>query len=205
MSILPQLLNDGYLFRPSRLTDQHFGLALAPEDLFQPVTVPRMIIRCPAGYVRGWKSVASGKDTGSTVNFDKDIFQANLDVQQFKPEEITVKVTGEDTITVEGKHDEKEDDHGFISRHFIRKYILPKGCDINKVESKLSSDGVLTITAPRTNDNEVEFKTIPISQTGEPAKRVENKKEPVKNVENKKEGKSVENKKESVKSVENKK
>lgn len=175
MSILPFLFEDSLNLRPSRLLDQQFGLVLEPEDLFQPMTVPRFLFRSPSGYVRGWKSAASEQDSGSTVNIDKDKFQANLDVQQFKPEEITVKVTGENTLTIEGKHEEKEDEHGQIYRHFVRKYILPKGCDINKVESKLSSDGVLTIIAPRTNLSEMEHKSIPVSQTGQPAKSVEAK------------------------------
>ncbi|KAJ8916236.1 hypothetical protein NQ315_016375 [Exocentrus adspersus] len=173
MSILPYLFDDPRYYRPSRLLDQQFGLALDPEDFLQPLTVPRLLIRCPAGYLRTWKSPASNQDTGSTVSFDKDKFQANLDVQQFKPEEIKVKVTGDNTITIEGKHEEKEDEHGQIYRHFVRKYVLPKNCDIGKVESKLSSDGVLTITAPRVEAMEVEHKSIPVQQTGEPAKPVE--------------------------------
>lgn len=173
MSLLPYLLNDSYVFRPSRLLDQHFGLVLDSTDLLQPLTIPNVSIRRPAGYLRNWKSTASERDTGSTVKCDKDKFEANLDVQQFKPEEISVKVTGDNVITIEGKHEEKEDEHGQIYRHFVRKYVLPKNCNMDKVESKLSSDGVLTITAPRVTDDKLEHKTIPISQTGEPARLVE--------------------------------
>lgn len=173
MSLLPYLLNDPYFVRPSRLLDQHFGLTLDPDDFLQPLAVPRMVIKCPAGYLRNWRSAASQQDTGSTVSSDSDKFQANLDVQQFKPEEITVKVTGENTVVVEGKHEEKEDEHGHIYRHFVRKYILPKNCDMSKIESKLSSDGILTIVAPKTDAKEIEHKEVPITQTGEPAKAVE--------------------------------
>lgn len=176
MSLLPYLFNDSPVIRPSRLLDQHFGLVLDPEDLLQPLTVPRFLTRCPAGYVRNWKSAASSSDAGSTVTFDKDKFEAVLDVQQFKPEEISVKVTGDNIITVEGKHEEKKDEHGQIYRHFIRRYVLPKGCDIDKVESKLSSDGVLTITSPRTDVEKIEHKSIPITQTSEVSKKIENKK-----------------------------
>lgn len=175
MSLLPYLFDDSYLFRPSRLLDQHFGLVLGPTDLIQPLTVPSLLIRCPAGYFRNWKTTASERDTGSTVKYDDDEFEANLDVQQFKPEEISVKVTGDNIVTIEGKHEEKPDEHGKIYRHFVRKYVLPKSYDMAKVESKLSSDGVLTITAPRMDAKQVEHKTIPISQTGEPAKPVEQK------------------------------
>lgn len=178
MSLLPFLYDDPRYFRPSRLLDQHFGSVLDPEDLLHPLTVPRLLIRCPAGYLRNWKSPSSDQDSGSTVSFDKDHFTANLDVQQFKPEEITVKVTGENTVTIEGKHEEKEDEHGQIYRHFIRKYVLPKNCDISKVESKLSSDGVLTIKAPRIDDKQIEHKTIPVKQTGEPVRQIEKSEKP---------------------------
>jgi len=49
----------------------------------------------------------------------------NLDVTHFKPEEISVKVVG-NQVTIEGKHEEREDDHGLIQRYFKRTYILPK-------------------------------------------------------------------------------
>ncbi|KAG5893693.1 hypothetical protein JTB14_017802 [Gonioctena quinquepunctata] len=175
MSLLPHILNDPFFMRPSRITDQHFGLALEPEDLWQPLMVPRMIVRCPAGYIRNWKPAASDNDSGSTVSYGNDKFQANLDVQQFKPEEISVKLTGENTITIEGKHEEKEDEHGQIYRHFVRRYVLPKNYDMSKLESKLSSDGVLSISAPAIDTNQIEHKNIPITQTGEPAKAVDRK------------------------------
>lgn len=50
--------------------------------------------------------------------------QVILDVQQFTPNEITVKTTDKHII-VEGKHEEKADEHGYISRHFVRRYQLP--------------------------------------------------------------------------------
>lgn len=42
-----------------------------------------------------------------------------------------------------------QDDHGFVSREFLRKYRVPAGVDPANITSSLSSDGVLTITAPR--------------------------------------------------------
>ena len=74
--------------------------------------------------------------------------QVILEVQQFSPEEITVKTTG-NNVTVEARHEERQDEHGFVSRHFVRRYVLPPSHDVNNVTSSLSSDGVLTITAPK--------------------------------------------------------
>lgn len=72
----------------------------------------------------------------------------SLDVQQFKPEELKVKVV-EDYIVVEGKHDERSDQHGFISRQFTRRYKIPENVDKAALVSNLSSDGVLTLKAPK--------------------------------------------------------
>ncbi|CAH1104472.1 unnamed protein product [Psylliodes chrysocephalus] len=174
MSLIPLLFDDSaYFLRPSRVMDQHFGMMLDP-DLLQPINLSRLLLRSPAGYIRNWMSAASKYDSGST--YGKDQFIANLDVQQFKPDEISVKITDENTITIEGKHEEKEDEHGHIFRHFVRKYTLPKNYNISQMQSKLSSDGVLTITAPRIDVEQIECKNIPIIQTGEPVKSIEEKK-----------------------------
>jgi len=55
----------------------------------------------------------------------------------------------EKNIIVEAKHEEKKDEHGFISRQFVRRYVLPVSHDPLEVVSTLSSDGVLTVTAPK--------------------------------------------------------
>lgn len=78
-----------------------------------------------------------------------------LDVQQFSPEEITVKTVGKNII-IEAKHEERQDEHGFVSRHFLRRYVLPPSHDVINITSSLSSDGVLTITAPKKVSNEEE-------------------------------------------------
>lgn len=114
-------------------------------------------------------------DSERHVAFDKHAFQVNVDVQQFAPDEITVKTSGDNSIIVEGKHEEKHDEHGSVSRHFVRRYVLPKGHDINQVVSHLSSDGVLTIKVPTADPAGGDHKVIPITQTGVPSKAVENK------------------------------
>lgn len=80
--------------------------------------------RTGVGYYRPWSQGLARQESGSTINLEKDKYQIILDVQQFTPSEITVKTT-EKFIVVEGKHEEKQDEHGFVSRHFVRKYMLP--------------------------------------------------------------------------------
>lgn len=176
MSLIPLIFGDDYCSsRPSRLLDQHFGFGLDPEDLLTPYTVPYSgrLARTSSGYYRPWRSMVSKNDSGSTISMQKDKFQINLDVQQFTPEEITVKVVDKRSVIIEGKHEEKEDDHGFISRQFSRRYILPDIYDIEHIQSNLSSDGVLTITAPKTT-SDTQHRSIPINQTGKPSKLFEN-------------------------------
>ena len=69
-----------------------------------------------------------------------------LDVHQFAPEELHVKVE-ENFLVVEGIHEEKPDEHGYISRRFTRRYTLPEGVRPESVLSNLSSDGILTVHA----------------------------------------------------------
>lgn len=175
MSVVPLLFRDWWddedfhFSRPSRLMDQQFGLGLRRDDLLSTFgSLPRRSLF--RNYVRPWHSTAlQRQDSGSTIQQDKDKFQVILDVQQFAPNEITVKTSG-NSIIVEGKHEEKQDEHGFISRHFVRRYLLPQDHNINDVVSSLSSDGILTVTAPKkTIQQTTGERVVPITQTG-PAK-----------------------------------
>lgn len=173
MSLLPFLFDDADLWGSSRRRNRNDGWL---DEFIEPsLLMPRRVYQYP-DYLRNLN--AALQDKGANVTCDKDKFQANFDIQHFKPEEISVKVN-EDTnmITIEGKHEEKQDEHGQIYRHFVRKYTLPKDCNIKKLESKLSSDGVLSITAPKTKEQKKieDHRSIPIIRTGQPARSVENK------------------------------
>ncbi|KAK7926127.1 hypothetical protein WMY93_008437 [Mugilogobius chulae] len=84
----------------------------------------------------------------SETYLEKGRFVIYLDVKHFSPDELSVEVS-EDYITVHGKHERRQDDHVFYSKEFLRKYRLPAGVSSANIISSLSSDGVLTITAPR--------------------------------------------------------
>lgn len=171
MSLVPLWFRDWWddedFIRPSRLLDQHFGTALRKDDLINSLAVPRSPLK---SYFRPWRSTSLARqDSGSTITQDTEKYQVILDVQQFAPNEITVK-TNDNSIIVEGKHEEKQDEHGYISRHFVRRYVLPQDHDIREVVSTLSSDGILTITAPKRKERLTGTERIvPIVKTG-PAK-----------------------------------
>ncbi|XP_059058752.1 protein lethal(2)essential for life-like [Achroia grisella] len=179
MSLLPFVFGyespRSHRYWPRRLLDQDFGLSLTPEDLLTTVQCPLI----SQDYYRPWKQIAAAaRDIGSSIKADKDKFQVNLDVQHFAPEEISVK-TVDGHIVVEGKHEEKKDEHGYISRQFVRRYALPEGTESETVESRLSSDGVLTITAPRKTPDAIKGeRKVPIAQTGPVRKEIKDQNEP---------------------------
>lgn len=123
------------------------------------------------GYRRHWMRPSRFEEPTSRLsgafNSGRDAYQVSLDVHQFAPNELTVK-TVDESVVVEGRHEEKEDKQGFISRHFKRRYVIPPGYDLDHVYSTLSSDGVLTVRAPRIvpERDEPTERIIPIQQTG---------------------------------------
>ncbi|VDP47161.1 unnamed protein product [Soboliphyme baturini] len=133
----------------SQLFDQNFAHEVLPSDLLDVDPWERMIEHTP--YHRRPKrrhSEERGKVTGwSEVRNDKEKFTVKLDVSQFKPDELKVKTTV-NMLIIEAHQKEHKDEHGLISRSFVRKYMLPKTADPQAVTSRLSQQGVLTIEAP---------------------------------------------------------
>ncbi|XP_076867154.1 crystallin, alpha B, b [Brachyhypopomus gauderio] len=146
---------------PSRLFEQHFGEHVPESELLTPY--PSLYFPRPSFF--RWPSwVESGL---SEMKMEKESFTVNLDVKHFAPEELTVKINGH-YIEIHAKHEDRQDDHGFVSREFLRKYRLPAGVDPAKVTSSLSSNGVLTVTAPRSPADAPE-RSIPITRDDKPA------------------------------------
>jgi len=81
-----------------------------------------------------------------TTMTNDEKFKVSLDLSPFSHNEITVKVQN-NFIIVEAKHEEREDEFGFISRQFTRKYILPDDFNTDTIKSFLTDDSKLTIKA----------------------------------------------------------
>lgn len=147
--------------RPSKIFDQHFGSVMAEEDVSAPTSSLYTRCRRPAREHSGVSSLAQYTDK----------FTMSLDVQQFKPEELKVRVV-EGVVEVEGKHEHRQDEHGSIFRHFIRKYTLPEDVLVDMVASSLSPDGVLTIEAPKkpVEPPQPTQREVPIRKVDEPSK-----------------------------------
>uniref|UniRef100_A0A915E6L9 SHSP domain-containing protein n=1 Tax=Ditylenchus dipsaci TaxID=166011 RepID=A0A915E6L9_9BILA len=86
-----------------------------------------------------------GTSTSGSFSTSDDNFSAVMDVSSYGPQELKVSVVNQQ-IVVEGKHPEKADDLGFIERHFIRKFALPRNVHPELVTSNLTAEGMLTIT-----------------------------------------------------------
>lgn len=87
----------------------------------------------------------------SLVKCNDNKFTVKLDVSHFKPEEIEVKLV-DNCLIVHGKHEEKMEDgetQGWVSREFTRRYLVPEECQFDKMTSTWSSNGVLTVEAPK--------------------------------------------------------
>nr|ACO15237.1 Heat shock protein beta-1 [Caligus clemensi] len=79
----------------------------------------------------------------------KDALIIKLKAHQFKPEEMKIEVK-EGYLHINVKHEEKsEDGSSFSSEQFTRAYALPKNVKTEDITSKLSSEGILQIIAPK--------------------------------------------------------
>lgn len=184
MSLLPLLFSAWWadLDRPHRIWDQNFGMGLYPEQLIFPSSIDSRMyspLNNRAMLDLYYRPLAEflRRDGGgtSTITADKDTFKVILDIQQFKPEEISVKLINR-LVVVEAKHEEKKDEHGLISRQFVRKYLLPEQVDEEKLASSMSSDGILIITAPlKQIEENLNERNIKVEFTGKPALRADSK------------------------------
>ncbi|KAF7631175.1 hypothetical protein Mgra_00008614 [Meloidogyne graminicola] len=72
-------------------------------------------------------------------------FEVELDVHEFKPEEVEVKVTG-NKVSIHCLHEGK-DSSQTVKNEISRSYVLPNDVDPDTVKSKLSDRGILTVIA----------------------------------------------------------
>ncbi|XP_042298265.1 heat shock protein beta-1 [Sceloporus undulatus] len=156
-------------YRGSRLFDQSFGMPMIPEDWYkwpagssswpgyvrpllsaspEPVAVSPAVTVPPTVNPAFNRALSRQLSSGiSEIRQTSDGWKVALDVNHFAPEELVVK-TKDGVVEITGKHEERQDEHGFISRCFTRKYTLPPGIDPAAVRSSLSPDGTLTVEAP---------------------------------------------------------
>ncbi|KAF7687205.1 heat shock protein beta-1 [Silurus meridionalis] len=146
----------GYGWQPSLLYNQHFGLP--PIMDFRDLTWMEGIFRklhtsSWPGYSQapGFAQISPKvhREVGggvSEVSTQQNRWTVTLDVNHFAPSDITVRTQG-GFLEIEGKHNERQDEHGYISRFFLRKYKLPAGIEVQSIRTCVTGDGVLTTEA----------------------------------------------------------
>jgi HSP20 family molecular chaperone IbpA len=102
------------------------------------------------------------------VSYDQERFQVEFCVQDYRPEELSIKTEG-DVLIVLAKHETKaEGGQSFVSKQFEQRFSLPSGVKPEKISSSLSKDGILTVTAPRESMGAVSaLKKKPIDSSGQ--------------------------------------
>merc|ERR1711971_587081 len=68
-----------------------------------------------------------------------DEYKLALNMQQYSPEDITIKLNGNELVIEASAHGEQ----------FKQKHIIPDNIDLDGMSSSFSSDGVLVIKAPK--------------------------------------------------------
>ncbi|UYV72020.1 HSPB1 [Cordylochernes scorpioides] len=111
----------------------------------------------------------------SEVVNSADKFQVQLDVSHYRPEELSVK-TVDGAVVIRGKHEEKQDEHGWVSREFSRRYMLPPDVDPHALTSTLTAEGVLTLEAPKHQPEQPQEHAVPITVEQGTSVGVEDKK-----------------------------
>jgi len=89
-----------------------------------------------------------GIDVKSNIVNDRSRFAVDIDAYQFKPEELQVK-TLDDTLLIEGRHEDVKDQDNYTKMYFIRKYQLPSDVNPQEISSSIDSSGRLTVEAPK--------------------------------------------------------
>ena len=74
-------------------------------------------------------------------------FQISADV--FRPEDLKIDLREEERVlTVSAKREESSQGHS-VTRQFNRSFDLPQSCQLDKVQSVFTRDGILKISAPK--------------------------------------------------------
>ncbi|EFO87023.1 hypothetical protein CRE_19382 [Caenorhabditis remanei] len=91
--------------------------------------------------------------SGTIDNSNREIsntdekFAVNLNVSQFKPEELKINLEGR-RLSIQGEHD-VSNERGSSRQSFSRVILLPEDVDITSVDTNLSDNGHLVIEAPK--------------------------------------------------------
>ncbi|CAI2354534.1 unnamed protein product [Caenorhabditis sp. 36 PRJEB53466] len=105
---------------------------------------------------------SSAFSAGSEIVNNAEKFALNLNVSQFKPEELKINLEGR-KLTIQGEQEVKSED-GYSKKSFSRTILLPEDVDLAAVASNLTHEGVLSIEAKKLEA--IQGRSIAIQQAG---------------------------------------
>lgn len=66
-------------------------------------------------------------------------------------------------VLIKGKHEERDDEHGLLSRQLTRRFVLPQEFDADTISTYLKAEGKMTIKAVKSKPQVDETKERVIS------------------------------------------
>ncbi|KAI4498770.1 hypothetical protein M0802_006237 [Mischocyttarus mexicanus] len=78
----------------------------------------------------------------------------HLNIQNFKPEDLIVSVTGR-LVKIIGNKSGNEDEDDCEVVEFIGNYSFPEACNMELIKCTYSTNGILTIGAPESTEERV--------------------------------------------------
>ncbi|XP_071013234.1 heat shock protein beta-8 [Oncorhynchus clarkii lewisi] len=148
----------------SRFMDDDFGMSPFPEDLSMDwpgwARPSRLSTRLSApftGTLRTGFQPTTGQTPVYCTRYSEsprssptqtpgEPWKVCVNVHSFNPEELNVK-TKDGFVEVSGKHEEKQEEGGIVTKNFTKKIQIPIDLDPLTVFASLSPEGVLIIEA----------------------------------------------------------
>ncbi|KAK9975165.1 hypothetical protein ABG768_023222 [Culter alburnus] len=176
----------------SRFMDDEFGLPPFADELsmdWPGWARPRLSARLDApwsGSLRtGFPLTSMGSPQGFSSRYSEsprrssappsnpdEPWKVCVNVHSFKPEELNVK-TRDGFVEVSGKHEEKQDEGGIVTKNFTKKIQIPSDVDPLTVFASLSPEGVLIIEARQTPPYYLYSSEMPTEPMEEPDARLQ--------------------------------
>merc|ERR1712106_243766 len=106
----------------------------------------------------------TGSSQSASMQLKNGRVSIEVDIQDFDPEDIDIKVEGGSIILV-GRREIKRGTSSSI-RQFNQKFALPSGIDVSRLATEVTSAGSLVIYAPQVEDSSLAV-GLPFSQRGD--------------------------------------
>ncbi|XP_024278212.1 heat shock protein beta-8-like [Oncorhynchus tshawytscha] len=151
----------------SRFMDDDFGMSPFPEDMSmdwpgwaRPSRLSTRLsapftgtlrtgfppTRASTGQPPVYSTRYSESPRSSPTQTPGEPWKVCVNVHSFKPEELNIK-TKDGFVEVSGKHEEKQEEGGIVTKNFTKKIQIPTDVDPVTVFASLSPEGVLIIEA----------------------------------------------------------